>query len=212
MLPHLFQLFFLSVICVVYSFGWDSLLNLKDHDNLWCYSCKGSGCEKTVYDNNDDAEKIVCNKKTQLCWAGFIDNQPYRTCASRHCTPTDFALDSRIRIETCCRSNLCNSDLITPRKSHKRNSSFPLIQTSTQTITTSSVVNDEESQLAINRDFNSEVGDNQAAFQVNVNTSDPKSFDIDWDRVPYNTDVSTRAASISTALLILTSSLLLIIF
>ncbi|CAF5040906.1 unnamed protein product, partial [Rotaria socialis] len=100
----------------------------------------------------------------------------------------------------------------TPRKSHKRNSSFPLIQTSTQTITTSSVANDEESQLAINRDFNSEVGDNQAAFQVNVNTSDAKSFDIDWDRVPYNTDVSTRAASISTALLILTSSLLLIIF
>ncbi|CAF1548878.1 unnamed protein product [Rotaria magnacalcarata] len=212
MLPRLFQLLFLSVICIVYSFGWGSLLNLEDHDTLRCYSCKGSGCEKTVLDNNDNAEKIVCNKKTQLCWAGLIDNQPYRTCASRHCTPTDFSLGSRIRIETCCRSNLCNSDLITPRKSHRRNSSFPLIQTSTQTITTSSVVNDEESQLAINRDLNSEVGDNQAAFQLNFKTSDPKSFDINWDRVPYNTAFSTRAASISAALLILMPSLLLIIF
>lgn len=40
--------------------------------------------------------------------AGFVDQKPYRTCASRFCTPSGISLDSDIRIETCCHSNLCN--------------------------------------------------------------------------------------------------------
>ena len=43
--------------------------------------------------------------------AGFVDRKPYRTCANRFCTPSDISLDSNVQIETCCRSNLCNSVL-----------------------------------------------------------------------------------------------------
>ena len=28
-------------------------MNLDDHNKLWCYSCKGSDCEKAVNDNDD---------------------------------------------------------------------------------------------------------------------------------------------------------------
>jgi len=45
--------------------------------------------------------------------AGFVDQRPVRTCASRYCTPSGVSLESDIRIETCCHANLCNN---IPRK------------------------------------------------------------------------------------------------
>lgn len=54
-------------------------------------------------------DRITNNLIVYLIKAGFIDEKPYRTCASRYCTPSDFSLDSNIQIETCCRSNFCNS-------------------------------------------------------------------------------------------------------
>ncbi|CAF3785744.1 unnamed protein product, partial [Rotaria sp. Silwood1] len=82
------------------------IYNIANASKLLCYSCKGSNCEKI---SNDDDNLIICNKNTQLCWAGFINHIPYRTCASRYCTPIDISLDSDVHIETCCHSNLCNS-------------------------------------------------------------------------------------------------------
>ncbi|CAF0983685.1 unnamed protein product [Adineta ricciae] len=93
-------------ICVHHTVEWDLLLNVDDDDKLLCHACKGKACAETT---NDDQTKVLCNKRTQLCWAGYVDEQPYRTCASRYCTPSDFSLDSDVRIELCCRTNLCNS-------------------------------------------------------------------------------------------------------
>jgi hypothetical protein len=123
MFYQLFQLLLLLGFYIIKSSEWNFLLNLDENDQLLCYSCKGIECEQIT---NNDKKKIICNKKTQLCWvkknffryyksyfyilkAGFIDHKPYRTCANRYCTPNDFSLDSDIHIETCCRSNLCNS-------------------------------------------------------------------------------------------------------
>ena len=102
------------------------VLNLTNTEKLLCYSCKGSNCESIT---NDEDNIVLCNKFTQLCWvrlldqshseddtfslifvqAGFIDQQPYRACASRYCTPSGISLDSDVRIESCCHSNLCNT-------------------------------------------------------------------------------------------------------
>ncbi|CAF1482786.1 unnamed protein product [Rotaria sp. Silwood1] len=54
-------------IFIIHSFEWDILLNLDDDDKLLCYSYKGNECEQ-ITNNDDDNNKILCNKRTQLCW------------------------------------------------------------------------------------------------------------------------------------------------
>jgi hypothetical protein len=66
---RLFQILFLIEFCIINSFEWDILLNLNDNDKLLCYSCKGNECEQIT---NNDENKIICNKKTQLCWVRYL--------------------------------------------------------------------------------------------------------------------------------------------
>jgi hypothetical protein len=69
MFYRLFQLLFLLEFCIINLSGWDFLFNLDEKDKLICYSCKGNECEQAT---NNDENKVVCNKKTQLCWVRFV--------------------------------------------------------------------------------------------------------------------------------------------
>jgi hypothetical protein len=46
-----------------------SILNSFENEQLLCYSCKGIECEQITTTNEN---KILCNKKTQLCWVKFL--------------------------------------------------------------------------------------------------------------------------------------------
>ncbi|CAF1587580.1 unnamed protein product [Rotaria sp. Silwood1] len=230
MLYRLFQLLFLLEIFIIHSFEWDILLNLDDDDKLLCYSCKGNECEQ-ITNNNDN--KILCNKRTQLCWAGFMDHQPYRTCANRHCTPSDFSLDSHVTIETCCRSDLCNSiSLSSPisARSHKKISSLAVTETSSiskTSLTTSKYIKQhaitttghavdtivhEKSPVSTKKNpYNNKEKDENVS-QLKLNTSNPNSFGVNWDRISYDQSFSNRVTSINNILLFLIPLLLIIIF
>ncbi|CAF1440854.1 unnamed protein product [Rotaria sordida] len=229
MLHRLFQLLFLLEIFIIHSFQWDIFLSLDETDKLLCYSCKGDEC---IHVTNNDVNKILCDKRTQLCWAGFMDHQPYRTCANRHCTPSDYSLDSHISIETCCRSDLCNSiSLSSPTldQSHKKTSLSPFAETSSiaQTpATTSTYIKKHtttkrgyiidtivpgKSPVSTDTDAFSDDDEDENWLKLKLNTSDPNSFGVNWDRLPYDTSFSNRIASISSILLFLISILLVIL-
>ncbi|CAF3003766.1 unnamed protein product [Rotaria sp. Silwood2] len=207
---RLFQLLFLLGIFIIYSFEWDIVLNLDDSDKLLCYSCKGSECEQIT---NNDAHKILCNKRTQLCWAGFMDHQPYRTCANRHCTPHDFSLDSHVSIETCCHSDLCNSILLsapTSDRSHKKTSPWTVTETSSSTRTVSTTSTYIKKHTTTTDSYKDEDEDENGS-KLKLNKSDPNSFGVNWERLSYDKGFSNRIASISSILLFLTPLLLVII-
>ncbi|CAF1234724.1 unnamed protein product [Rotaria sordida] len=229
MLHRLFQLLFLLEIFIIHSFQWDIFLSLDENDKLLCYSCKGDEC---IHVTNNDVNKILCDKRTQLCWAGFMDHQPYRTCANRHCTPSDYSLDSHISIETCCRSDLCNSiSLSSPTldQSHKKTSLSPFAETSSiaQTPATTSkyikkhtttkrgyiidTIVPEKSPVSTDTDAFSDDDEDENWLKLKLNASDPNSFGVNWDRLPYDTSFSNRIASISSILLFLISILLVIL-
>jgi len=63
MSDRLFQILFLIGIFITNTFEWNKT------DKLWCYSCKGNECGQI---KNVDDNKIICNKKTQLCWVRFF--------------------------------------------------------------------------------------------------------------------------------------------
>lgn len=65
MVHQLFQFLFILGFCIIYSYQWDTVLNLDESDQLLCYSCKGKECE-TI--DHEETNTIVCNKQTQLCW------------------------------------------------------------------------------------------------------------------------------------------------
>lgn len=69
MFYQLFQLLLLLGFYIIKSSEWNFLLNLDENDQLLCYSCKGIECEQIT---NNDKKKIICNKKTQLCWVKFL--------------------------------------------------------------------------------------------------------------------------------------------
>ncbi|CAF1508981.1 unnamed protein product [Adineta ricciae] len=221
-------LLFLFGICVHHTFEWDLLLNIDDDDKLLCHACKGKTCVETT---NDDQTKVLCNKRTQLCWAGYVDEQPYRTCASRYCTPSDFSLDSDVRIELCCRTNLCNSISLSksmfniPLYSRMVLPSLTESSTTTTLTTTTIQVNatkaapdyfigeertvedDDEMVPALDvNDLNSHEEFNLQLPELSVNKT------ITWDYLPQDKDYNNGVASISNLVLFLIPLLFVLLF
>ncbi|CAF0821496.1 unnamed protein product [Adineta steineri] len=226
MFYRLFQFLFLVEFCINNSIEWDFLFNIDDNDKLLCYSCKGNECEQVI---DTDQNKVLCNRKTQLCWAGFIDQEPYRTCASRFCTPSDFSLDSDIRIETCCRSNFCNSLPLSwqilskaymnvSSSSHTDNSTtMKTNNTITKENTVESVdyfigeIIDEKPLTGIIKDAYSNEEEDEERIRLNnfqLNTNNLNSSDTHGPRISYNNGV----ASISSIVLFLMPLLFVLLF
>ncbi|UJR15254.1 hypothetical protein I4U23_002209 [Adineta vaga] len=203
-------------ICIMTTLEWDLLFNFDDNDKLLCYSCKGNDCKEVT---NNDQMKILCNKKTQLCWAGYIDQQPYRTCASRYCTPSDISLDSNIRIETCCRSDLCNlislseSIFATPYSTSSPIEDSSTIQLNTTTKTLPDYFIGEEEEIEeeslsalTNKDSNSNEEESIQLYKLHLNTTAP------WNHLSYDKDYNNGVASISSIVLFLIPLLFVLLF
>jgi hypothetical protein len=69
MFDRLIQVVFLLGLCIINSSEWDIMFNLNEDDKLLCYSCKGNECDEI---RNNDENKILCNKNTELCWVRII--------------------------------------------------------------------------------------------------------------------------------------------
>ncbi|CAF1263499.1 unnamed protein product [Adineta steineri] len=233
MYHRLSQLFILG--CFMIYFAESNLtFNGTTTNKIFCYSCKGSLCETIL---NEEDNVITCNKHTQLCWSGFVDQQPYRTCASRYCTPNGISMDSDIRIEACCHTSLCNSVPLSwsiwskwykrnPTQSPELKTSEPTKATTKQTTTiktiqvatpvppklyiVNEIVNNGETPL-IYRDEINEKGDTLLS-KLQLNASNPDTFGIQWDRVPYDTGFSNRIVSLSKLVILLLPILLVLLF
>lgn len=86
-------------------------------------------------------------------------------------------------------------ELVLPRprrKSLRKTTTMPTTQTSS--FIESEIIEDE---LDRKEEYNEILNDPQ------LNTSDPKSFGISWDRIPYNGISNDRISSISCTLLML---------
>ncbi|CAF2916181.1 unnamed protein product [Rotaria sp. Silwood2] len=207
------------------------IYNITHANKILCYSCKGNGCE-TI--SNEDDNVIACNRNTQLCWAGFVNHKPYRTCASRYCTPADISLDSDVRIETCCHANLCNSISLPgsigserhmkSSAHHSKTSTVSSPVTTTERTTTKSktttkaqeiyvvneiVDNEEKVPSSLN---NNEEDDDLKHSQSNSHRSQAVNSVINWEPVHYDKDFSNRVASISKLLILIIPVLLVLIF
>lgn len=208
----------LFIIVTYFFYQIESILifNLNSTNKIFCHSCKGQNCERIISDQEDI---IMCNKHTQLCWAGFVDQQPVRTCASRYCTPSGISLESDIRIETCCHSSLCNNIPLSwsfwNQWYQRTTTRHPTTATSTRKPTT--VANKKTSRIYVVNELvdgdekSDEDETNSLLFRSKINASDPASFGINWERVPYK-DFSDRVASISKLLILVMPVLLVLIF
>ncbi|CAF1225318.1 unnamed protein product [Rotaria sp. Silwood1] len=208
------------------------IYNIANASKLLCYSCKGSNCEKI---SNDDDNLIICNKNTQLCWAGFINHIPYRTCASRYCTPIDISLDSDVHIETCCHSNLCNSislPWLTGSEQQAKN-----LAHHHKTSTVSSTISTTERKTTIIKKISTtpeiyvvnEILKNGKKSPSSTDSSEDDSIDVskskskpygsqtgnygaNWERISYDSAFSIRVESISKLLILIMPVLLVLIF
>ena len=193
------------------------------------------------------------NEIFSLFQAGFVDQQPYRTCASRYCTPSGISLDSDIRIESCCHSNLCNTvtrkislpfrfflqqqnefclvSWATMSKWYRRVSSSrvstslspqtPVVTTDSPSSRTSKPRKDESQLFLVNDIVNANRqpgvetdldAERSRLAKLQWNASDPDSYGINWERIPYDRAFSTPVASISKLLVLLLPVLLVLLF
>ncbi|CAF3529510.1 unnamed protein product [Rotaria socialis] len=229
----------LIIACSIIHFTQSTFIfNITNPNKLLCYSCKGNDCEKIT---NSNDHMILCNRRTQLCWAGFLNQKPYRTCANRYCTPSSISLDSDVSNELCCRSNLCNSiplswspddesvkNSTSPTKSLIDGSAAAANQSTTSKTTLAAaiiaktsptpavyVVNEivnEESRILANGDATYEQDDGTSVHKFNPKESDPLSYNVNWERVPYNTDFSNRVVSMSKLAILIMPILLVLLF
>ncbi|CAF1283572.1 unnamed protein product [Rotaria sordida] len=228
-----YQLIQLLIIgyCIIYFTESSFIFNVTDANKLLCYSCKGSNCEKISSKHNN---LIACNKNTQLCWAGFVDQKPYRTCASRYCTPHDISLDSDVRIETCCHSNLCNavslpksigsewytkhltqdsttSTVSSTASTTKRTKTKKTTTTTTEVYVVNEIVNGEKIPPTFT-DSSDQDDDLNVASSQSYGSQTVGSGIINWDRIPYDKDFSNRVVSISKLVILIIPVLLVLIF